>query len=93
MVKLFSQKDICTAQKIKFPIKDFFSKSDQIRSCLWIWSYFCVVWMVSSLSSSKKGIMGSAFNFMLEIITPEIFSNVQYSVSIFRFLIGYLKII
>ena len=49
--------------------------------------------MVSSLSSSKKGIMGSAFNFMLEIITPEIFSNVQYSVSIFRFLIDYLKII
>ena len=37
--------------------------------------------------------MGSAFNFMLEIITPEIFSNVQYSVSIFRFLIDYLKII
>ena len=28
----------CTAQKIKFYIKDFFSKSDQIRRKLRIWS-------------------------------------------------------
>ena len=28
-----------TAQKIKFSIKDFFSKCDQIRSFLWIWSH------------------------------------------------------
>ena len=44
----------CTAQKMKFPIKDFFSKCDQIRSKLRIWSHllmkslmenfiFCVV--------------------------------------------------
>ena len=26
----------CTAQKIKFPIKDFFSKYEQVRSFLWI---------------------------------------------------------
>ena len=26
------------AQKLKFPIKDFFSKCDQIRRKLWIWS-------------------------------------------------------
>ena len=26
-----------TAQKMKFSIKDFFSKCDQIRSFLWIW--------------------------------------------------------
>ena len=43
-----------TAQKMKFSIKDFFSKCDQIRSFLWIWSHllkksfmentiFCVV--------------------------------------------------
>ena len=43
-----------TAQKMKFPIKNFFSKYDQIRSFLWIWSHllkkslmenfiFCVV--------------------------------------------------
>ena len=29
-----------TAQKMKFYIKDFFSKSDQIRSSLRIWSHF-----------------------------------------------------
>ena len=28
-----------TAQKLKFSIKDFFSKYDQIRSLLRIWSY------------------------------------------------------
>ena len=28
-----------TAQKMKFSIKDFFSKCDQIRSFLWIWSH------------------------------------------------------
>ena len=27
------------AQKMKFPIKDFFSKCDQIRKKLWIWSH------------------------------------------------------
>ena len=27
------------AQKMKFSIKDFFSKYDQIRSFLWIWSH------------------------------------------------------
>ena len=28
-----------TAQKMKFIIKDFFSKYDQIRRKLWIWSH------------------------------------------------------
>ena len=28
-----------TAQNVKFSIKDFFSKSDEIRSFLWIWSH------------------------------------------------------
>ena len=28
-----------TAQKMKFYIKDFFSKCDQIRRKLWIWSH------------------------------------------------------
>ena len=46
----------CAAQKIKFSIKYFFSKYDQIRSLLWIWSHllkkslmenfiFCVVFV------------------------------------------------
>ena len=29
---------VFNVQKIKFPIKDFFSKCDQIRRKLWIWS-------------------------------------------------------
>ena len=29
----------CTAQKMKFSIKDFFSKFDQIRSFLQIWAH------------------------------------------------------
>ena len=32
-------KCVFTAQKLKFFIKDFFSKCDQIRSFLWIWSH------------------------------------------------------
>ena len=32
-------KVVFTAQKVKFSIKDFFSKCDQIRSFLWIWSH------------------------------------------------------
>ena len=46
-----------TAQKMKFSIKDFFSKCDQIRSSLWIWSHslkkflienfiFCAVYVI-----------------------------------------------
>ena len=32
-------KKINTAQKMKFSIKDFLSKCDEIRSFLWIWSH------------------------------------------------------
>ena len=36
----FRREDIpCTAQKMKFSIKDFFSKCDQMRSSLRIWSH------------------------------------------------------
>ena len=37
-IKLFQSENI-TAQNMKFSIKDFFSKCDQIRSFLWIWSH------------------------------------------------------
>ena len=30
---------LIAAQKMKFPMKGFFSKCDQIRSFLWIWSH------------------------------------------------------
>ena len=36
---LFLQNISCTAQKMKFSIKDFYSKCDPIRSSLQIWSY------------------------------------------------------
>ena len=39
----------CTAQKIKFPIKDFFSKYEQVRSFLWIWSYLLKKNLVETL--------------------------------------------
>ena len=39
ILRLFLQKKTLI-QKIKFSIKDFFSKCDQIRSFLWIWSHF-----------------------------------------------------
>ena len=39
-----------TVQKMKFPIKDFFSKYDQIRSFLWIWSHLL-----------KESLMGTSF--------------------------------
>ena len=34
-----SKEGAFTAQKMNFPIKDFFSKCDQIRSSLRIWSH------------------------------------------------------
>ena len=53
--------DIITAQKIKFSIKNFLSKCDQIRSFLWIWSHllkkslmenfiFCAVYGILNVS-------------------------------------------
>ena len=39
MRTLSSERKMVTKQKMKFSIKDFFSKCDQIRSPLWIWSH------------------------------------------------------
>ena len=53
-VAILKQSDILTyfsqitAQKMKFSIKDFFDKCDQIRSFLWIWSHLL-----------KKSLMGN----------------------------------
>ena len=54
-----------TTQKIKFPIKDFFSKCDQIRRSLWIWSHllkkslmenfiFCIVFSYAPCTILRK---------------------------------------
>ena len=38
VVKIVWKERVNTAQKMKFSMKDFYSKCDQIRSLLWIWS-------------------------------------------------------
>ena len=42
---------IVTAQKIKFSIKDFFSKCDQIRSFLRIWSHLLKKFLMENFIS------------------------------------------
>ena len=41
----------CTTQKMKFSIKDFFSKSDQIRSSLRIWTYLLKKFLMANFIS------------------------------------------
>ena len=38
----------CIAQKMKFSIKDFFSKCDQIRSFLQIWSHIMKIFLMEN---------------------------------------------
>ena len=52
-----------TAQKMKFSIKDFFSKCDQIRRKLPVWSHLL-----------KKSLMGN-FIFCAVLITHEIMTG------------------
>ena len=65
-------KTIDTAQKMKFSIKDFFSKCDQIHSYLRIWSHllkrslmesviFCAVWLKTERVTNKR--LNFAFDF------------------------------
>ena len=44
--QLFKQKD--TAQKMKFSIKDFFSKCDQIRRKLRVWSHLLKIFLMEN---------------------------------------------
>ena len=37
-LKYCNKGELCAAQKMKFSFKDFFSKYDQKRNFLWIWS-------------------------------------------------------
>ena len=45
-----------TAQKMKFSIKDFFSKFDQIRSFLRIWSYLLKKSLIEILNMGQSRI-------------------------------------
>ena len=53
-----------TAQKMKFPIKNFFSKCDQIRSKLRIWSHLM-----------KKSLMGNFIFLVILLPKEETFFN------------------
>ena len=68
---------LITAQKIKLSITDFFSKCDQIRSLLQIWSHllkksvmenfiFCAV-----NEQTEEELTKMAFNFSIKLITSE----------------------
>ena len=70
-----------TVQKMKFSITDFYSKCDQIRSFLRIWSHllkkpllenfiFCVVRSAPSLLQKKK--RGSAKSNVSKVLFPDI---------------------
>ena len=56
-----------TAQKMKFSIKDFFSKCDQIRSFLRIWSHLL------KKSLMENFIFCAVINFFLENLTQNLF--------------------
>ena len=68
--------DTDNAQKVKFSIKDFFSKCDQIRRKLRIWSYFlkksllenfifCAVWLFTIISSEFNYFFTRTFQLIL----------------------------
>ena len=74
---------VVTALKMKFSIKDFFSKCDQIRSFLQIWSHllkksfngklhFCAVWYSQRRSrDSNKHIRERALKQQLSVAASE----------------------
>ena len=60
----YCSESIYTAQKIKFSIKDFFSKYDQIRSFLRIWSHLPKKSLMENLilcAVTLSNIYGKAF--------------------------------
>ena len=70
---------IFTVQKLKFPIKDFFSKCDQIRRFLRIWSHllkkslmekfiFCAVTLLSIFIFKRYLIMRLRISFYMNLM-------------------------
>ena len=64
---MFEKLEICTARKMNFSIKDYFSKCDQIRSFLRIWSHlqkkslmenfiFCAVLITKSNHDKSRNV-------------------------------------
>ena len=54
-----------TSQKMKFFFKDFFSKCDQIRSFLWIWSHLLKKSLMGNFIFYAMFIMCFKYNFEL----------------------------
>ena len=51
-----------TTQKMKFPIKDFFSKCDQIRSFLRIWAYLLKKFLMENVIFLAVKVTGKNFS-------------------------------
>ena len=60
--------DYFTAQKMNFSIKNFFSKCDQIRSFLWIWSHLLKKFLMENFNC----LLMENFNCLLPIVYLEV---------------------
>ena len=65
-----------TAQEMKFPIKDFFSKCDQIRSFLQIWSHL----LKKSLMENFHFLCSARFSILLE--TSQLIYTAQWNIGL-----------
>ena len=63
--------NVFTTQKLKFSIKDFFSKCDQIRR-LWIWSHLL-----------KKSLMEN-FSFYAVFVKTQLLEHIIYQTDIYN---------
>ena len=61
---------------MKFSVKDFFNKCDQIRSFLWIWSYLLKnpKWKTQFFVQCKKSVVVYIFfKFLVYVMTYKMF--------------------
>ena len=58
LVSLWSTNMVSTVQKIKFSIKDFFSKCDQIHSFLRLWSHLLKKFLIKKIIFCAVGFSG-----------------------------------
>ena len=71
--KVLESSDVNTAQKLKFSIKDFFSKCDQIRRKLQIWSHLL-----------KKSLWKTSFFVKWHFFASGGDSNIIYGASVYK---------
>ena len=84
----------CTARKMKFPIKDFFSNCDQIRRKLPIWSHYLKKSLMENFTfravSGKISKLPKLEYSILNYLTKSISSSI--SLSLFLHLISFFLI-